>query len=134
SCQGTCQKKGQASETCGQEDCSCADGLCSCSSARAVHCSHARGQDSTEPGGRVAIPDGLSTLKGGYRFVCGRALYRQSAVRRRSTTVVCLPPGVLPKDPAILPAGQWQCRAAFPQNFFIVHRSMGSATVRPETA
>jgi hypothetical protein len=120
SCEETRQEEGGAGsrgQASGEIRGASTDGSTCCS----VGCGGARGKNCPESRCCLAVPDRVTAL-GGSRIVCGRALCRQSPIRRHSALVPC-PPRLAPrKTRAFYQSGGGRAGALFAQNFFIVRR------------
>jgi len=123
SCEETRQEESQATDedgqTCGETSGACPDGGSCCT----VDGGRPWGKDCPESRCCLAVPDRVSALGGG-RIVCGRALCKQSPVRRHSALEVACPPRLSPRKTRVFyqsPGGE--AGAVLAQNFFIVRRS-----------
>jgi hypothetical protein len=117
SCEETRQEESQATEeggqACGETSGACPDdGSCS-----PVDGGGPWGKDCPKSRCCLAVSDRVSAL-GGSRIVCGRALYRQSPIRRHSALELPVPPALTTEDPRILSAGRWRNRGALRPKFF----------------
>ena len=65
----------------------------------------------------LAVSNRVTALGGG-RIVCGRALCRQSPIRRHSALEVPVLPAFTMEDPRILSVGRWRSRGALGPKFF----------------
>ncbi len=117
SCEETRQEESQATDedgqTCGETSGACPDGGSCCT----VNGGRPWGKDCPESRCCLAVPDRVSALGGG-RIVCGRALCKQSPVRRHSTLEVPVPPVLTTEDPRILSVARWRSRGALRPKFF----------------
>ena len=117
SCEETRQEESQATDeggqACGETSGACPGGGSCCT----VDGGGPWGKDCPESRCCLAVPDRVSALGGG-RIVCGRALCRQSPIRRHSALEVPVPPALTTEDPRILSVGRWRSRGAFGPKFF----------------
>jgi len=117
SCEETRQEESQATDeggqACGETSGTCPDGGSCCT----VDGGGPWGEDCPESRCCLAVPNRVSALGGG-RIVCGRALCRQSPIRRHSALEVPVPPALATEDARILSAGRWRSRGRLSPKFF----------------